>query len=245
MADKKGPQSDLPVVKRGSGFRLPLFRKRAAVYVDGFNLYHALAHLDRPHLKWLDLMGLAKALVPKDEVVKRVVWCTAFRPNSRTKLKNHKAYYDALLARGVVCRLGHFVTAQDGCNACGHSWVMSMEKQGDVNFALSVAADAEDDLFDVCYLITADGDHAATARYLKQRFPKKKVVCVAPPGRYPNRFILEWSDAKAYIDMPMLESSLLPASLHKRGIRVERPLTYTPPVVNVKKGHLKLVVNNG
>ena len=37
---------DVPVV-RTEGFHLPVFRRRAAFYVDGFNLYHAIDGLDR------------------------------------------------------------------------------------------------------------------------------------------------------------------------------------------------------
>lgn len=157
----------------GGGWSLPFFRKRAAFYYDGFNLYHAVDAYKRPYLKWLNLKALGRAIAPKSEVVKRVVWCSAFSPTSRSKLQRHEDYMKALQGQGVICRMGHFIHAMDGCNSCGHKWQISVEKQGDVNLALSIAADAEDDLFDVCYLVTADGDHAATARYLKERFPKK------------------------------------------------------------------------
>jgi hypothetical protein len=31
-------------------------------YIDGFNLYHAIDDLEKPHLKWLDLNALSKRL---------------------------------------------------------------------------------------------------------------------------------------------------------------------------------------
>ena len=37
--------------------------KRVAVYVDGFNLYHALDDLAENHLKWLDLWSLSETLI--------------------------------------------------------------------------------------------------------------------------------------------------------------------------------------
>jgi len=232
------------------GWSLPFFRKRAAFYFDGFNLYHAVDAYKRPYLKWLNLKALGKAIAPKTEVVKRVVWCSAFRPANKSKLKRHEDYRKALEGQGVVCRMGHFVHARDGCNACGHSWQISVEKQGDVNLALSIAADAEDDLFDVCYLVTADGDHAATARYLKERFPKKKLVLVTPPGRFHNRYIERFADDVIEIESHHLEASLLPemARYKKRflgrGDIVPRPEPYAPPQQRVK-GHLRLIVNNG
>ncbi len=232
------------------GWAFPFFRKRAAFYIDGFNLYHAIDAYKRPYLKWLSLKGLSRALAPKSEVVKRIVWCSAIRPQAKGKIKRHEDYMNALKAQGVVCRMGHFVHAMDGCSACGHKWQLSVEKQGDVNLALSIAADAEDDLFDVCYIVTADGDHAATARYLKQRFPKKKLVLVSPPGRNHNRHIERIADECIEIGMHHIEASLLPemTKVRKRLLAkptlIERPAQYDPPQLR-EKGHLKLIVNNG
>jgi hypothetical protein len=234
----------------GRGWRWPFSRLRAAFYYDGFNLYHAIDAYKRPYLKWLNLKALSRALAPKAEAVKRVVWCSAFRPAQKAKLKRHEDYMKALEGQGVICRMGHFVHGIDHCNACGHSWQLSVEKQGDVNLALSIAADAEDDLFDVCYLVTADGDHAATARYLKQRFPKKKLVLVTPPGRYHNRHIERLADACIEIELAHIEASLLPEmAKHKarflcKADKVARPDVYAPPAV-VQRGALRLVVNNG
>ncbi|MFT4075193.1 MAG: NYN domain-containing protein [Asticcacaulis sp.] len=234
----------------GGGWSFPFFRKRAAFYYDGFNLYHAVDAYKRPYLKWLNLKALGRAIAPKSEVVKRVVWCSAFSPTHRSKLQRHEDYRKALVGQGVICRMGHFIHAMDGCNSCGHKWQISVEKQGDVNLALSIAADAEDNLFDVCYLVTADGDHAATARYFKERFPKKKLVLVTPPGRYHNRHIERIADQCIEIQTHHLEASLLPemAKYKQRFLGtkevVPRPAIYDPPQVRVKS-HLKLVVNNG
>ncbi len=234
----------------GDGWPLPFFRKRAAFYYDGFNLYHAVDAYKRPYLKWLNLKALGRAIAPKSEVVKRVVWCSAFSPTRRSKLQRHEDYRKALVGQGIICRMGHFIHAMDGCNSCGHKWQISVEKQSDVNLALSIAADAEDDLFDVCYLVTADGDHAATARYLKERFPKKKLVLVTPPGRYHNRHIERIADECVEIQTHHLEASLLPemAKYKQRFLgrkeMVPRPEIYDPPQVRVKS-HLKLIVNNG
>ncbi len=235
---------------RGGGFVWSFFRKRAAFYYDGFNLYHAVDAYKRPYLKWLNLKALGRAIAPKSEVIKRVVWCSAFSPTSRSKLQRHEDYRKALEGQGVICRMGHFIHSMDSCNSCGHKWQISVEKQGDVNLALSIAADAEDDLFDICYLVTADGDHAATARYLKERFPKKKLVLVTPPGRYHNRQIERMADQCVEIQTHHLEASLLPemAKYKQRFLgrseKVMRPEVYDPPELR-EKGHLRLIVNNG
>ena len=37
--------------------------ERVACFIDGFNLYHAIARLGRPHVKWLDLRRLMQRYV--------------------------------------------------------------------------------------------------------------------------------------------------------------------------------------
>jgi hypothetical protein len=234
---------DVPVI-RTDGFHLPIFRRRAALYVDGFNLFHAVQDLGREYLKWVDLQALGRAIAPRSEVIRKVVWATAFRPGARHLTALHQAYFDALEARGVQSLTGHFVVYSDGCNACGHTWTVSQEKQSDVNLALAVADDAHENRFDVCYLLTTDGDHAATARFLKQRFPGKKLVIVAPPGRPTNRTLLEWADARTEITLAQLERSLLPAVVEGPDGPIERPAVYEPPVVPKQRGHLKLVASD-
>lgn len=248
-SDKKASKPG-KTLKASDGFHFPLFRKRAAIYYDGFNLYHAVDAYKRPYLKWLDLKALARAIAPRSEAIKRVVWCSAFRPQNKSKSKRHEDYMNALKARGVVCRIGHFVSAIDGCNSCGHTWHLAIEKQGDVNLALSIAADAEDNLFDICYLVTADGDHAATARYFKERFPKKKLVLVCPPGRHPNKHIAQYADRVIEIEREHLEAALLPeVTKHRERLLappklIARPEAYDPPELR-EKGHLRMVINNG
>ncbi|MEI9904239.1 MAG: hypothetical protein WDN06_09830 [Asticcacaulis sp.] len=50
---------------------MPFFRRRAAFYFDGFNLYHAVDAIKRPYLKWLNLKALGRAIAPSSEAVKR------------------------------------------------------------------------------------------------------------------------------------------------------------------------------
>jgi hypothetical protein len=231
---------EVPVV-RTEGFHLPIFRRRAAVYVDGFNLFHAIDELGPDYLKWVDLMALSRLIAPRSQVIRQVTWCTAFRPQAKALTERHQAYFDALKATGVTCLSGHFVVYSDGCNACGHTWAVHEEKQSDVNLALSILDDAHENRFDVCYLVTTDGDHAATARFLKERFPQKRLVVVAPPERKPNRTLLEWADAQAVISVDQLERALLPAVVQGEDGPILRPAVYEPPHPPRVRGHLTLV----
>jgi hypothetical protein len=240
MADRQSQPREVPVV-RTDGFHPPVFRRRAALYVDGFNLYHSILDLDRNYLKWLDLRQLARVIAPPSQVVRKVVWVSAVRPGGKAKMARHQAYAGALKARGVTCLSGHFVVHADGCNACGHMWTVSTEKQSDVNLALAMLDDAHENRFDVAYLMTTDGDHAATARFLKERFPQKKLVLVAPPGRRQNRSLLQWADAQVMLEFDHLARALLPAMINTPDGPIIRPSTYDPPEPPRAKGHLTVI----
>lgn len=244
-----------PAVRR-DGFRLPIFRKRARLYVDGFNLHHAILDLERRELLWLDLNKLGAALLPPGERLAGVTWVSAHRPQRRDRMEALLAYEEALRARSVRCLMGHFVIHGDHCQACGHQWMDATEKQSDVNLALSIAADAAANRFDTAYILTTDGDHAATTRFLHEGYPDKTVVSVAPPGRGHNRQLLEWAHLRTEIEIGMLERASLPERILTRSGYVERPRSWSadrpapppptpePPQPEIKRGHLRLVVSN-
>lgn len=254
MAGPGNRASQTPTVRRG-GFRLPIFRKRARLYVDGFNLHHAILDLGRRELLWLDLNALGQALLPPNERLAGVTWASAHRPQRRDRMEAFLAYEEALTARRVRCLMGHFVIHGDQCQACGAQWTAATEKQSDVNLALAVASDAAANRFDTAYILTTDGDHAATTRFLHEAYPDKTVVSVAPPGRGHNRQLLEWAHLRTEIEIGMLERSSLPERILTHSGFVERPKSWSaesvappptpvPPTPEIKRGHLRLVVSN-
>lgn len=66
--------------------------RRVIVYVDGFNLYHAIDDLKRPHLKWLDLRALAESLLRKDETLKSVKYFSAYATWMPDRYARHRDY---------------------------------------------------------------------------------------------------------------------------------------------------------
>jgi hypothetical protein len=202
---------------------------RAAFYVDGFNVYHSLDDLQRPHYKWLDWWALGELLIPsKSETLVRVAMCTALKTSSPEKLTRHRTYLKALEARGVECLRGHFINEKRNCNRCSAEWQAPVEKQGDVNLAISLIADAHKDVFDHAYLVTADSDQAATARMLKADFPDKKLTTVVITGRSHSKEIVASADATMTINTGHIERCLLPKLL-PGAEAILRPTAYDPP----------------
>lgn len=246
-------RSEVPGAINRQRAALPFFKRPAVLYVDGFNLHHALLEFRRPEWLWLDLHTLGRKLIAPDERLAGVVWVAAHRPHRRDEPLH--LYEAALRARKVRCLMGHFVIHGDSCRACGHSWMTATEKQSDVNLAIAVAADAASGRAKSAYLLTTDGDQAATARFIKEGYPDMRVVSVAPPGRGHNRQILPWCDARTEIAPPMVDRSPLPDRIRTAKGWIERPDAWRardpdpppPPPPSREDGkpsHLRLVVSN-
>lgn len=206
-------------------------RQRAALYVDGFNLYHSLDDLKQPHLKWLDLAAVARLLVAgRPEDVVRIVFCTAIRTDDPSRITRHRAYVRALESTGVVVLRGYFAEEQRRCRSCGAIWMHPTEKEGDTSLAITVIDDAHRDRFDVAYLVTADGDQAPVARMVRDGFPGKRLVTVAPPNRSHNFKIRDAAHSRASITPDLVERCLFPRGVTDRqGNLVIRPPQYDPP----------------
>lgn len=209
----------------------PPARLRAALYVDGFNLYHALDDLRQPHLKWLNLAAVGRLLVAgRPEDIVRIVFCTAIRTDDPTRITRHRAYVRALEGVGVVVLRGYFAEEQRRCRSCEAIWMHPSEKEGDTSLAITVIDDAHRDRFDVAYLVTADGDQAPVARMIRDGFPEKRLVTVAPPNRSHNFKIRDAAHSRSSITPELAERCLFPRGpLDAAGNLVVRPAEYDPP----------------
>lgn len=203
-------------------------------YVDGYNLYHALANLQAPHLKWLDLQALASMVIPKkSETLQHVHLFTALahHMSDPSKVVRHQAYLDALSIQGVKYTLGFFSPPKATiCRRCGNSWPRHEEKETDTNIATQMVIDAFDDAFDVAYLISSDADMTPPVRFIKTRFPAKRIITVAAPTMRHSASILALSDGKIQLKPKHIEACLLPAVLASAdgSSSVTRPAEYDP-----------------
>ena len=57
----------------------------------------------------------------------------------------------------------------------------------DVNIAVRLLGDAQEDVFDTAILVSADGDLAGPMEAVLDRYKGKRVVAVFPPGRRSDR----------------------------------------------------------
>lgn len=161
--------------------------KRVIGYIDGFNLYHSIDDLNKPHLKWLDLQALVKSIARSGESVEHVYYFSAYATwRSLGAQTRHREYVKALTHQGVECVLGHFKKKTRKCNSCGDTWDAHEEKETDVHLGARLVADAYEDRFDRALIITADSDLVPAVNIVSSAFPAKEIFAVSPPGRHAH-----------------------------------------------------------
>lgn len=198
-------------------------RPRAALYIDGFNLYHPIHETGDNFLKWncLYTLGNNMASLAGFQLVK-VVFCTAFPTHKGRGTKDrYIAYCNALRARGVHVIEGHYIEERST-----GKW---SEKQSDINVSLSCLFDALDDVYDVAYLLSADSDQAATARVFKERFGDKRLIPVAPPNKKVPTKVADYSGKGFVIKVLDIEKCVMGNVVPGKTGLIRRPTEYDPP----------------
>jgi uncharacterized LabA/DUF88 family protein len=205
---------------------------RVGCYVDGFNLYHAVHDLRKPHLKWLDLWALAQSLCrPKEHLVK-VAYFSAYATWLPGAYARHREYVKALRHIGVECHIARFSEKSARCHTCGATWKQHEEKETDVHFSLTLVEDAIDDVFDRAILISADSDLVPPVGVVRRRLPGKEVFVATPPGRHSYaRELVKACNSSTSITQGRVARCLLPEMvIDAKGVVIaRRPIDYDPP----------------
>jgi len=208
---------------------------RAALYVDGFNLYHPIRRMgsENCHLKWASLWRLGELLTaPKGQQLVKVLFCTAVPSANQGvgKRDRHICFNKAQRACGVTILEGHYVPENveiDGEPTGETKWT---EKQTDINIALELVMDGLDDLYDVALLLSADTDQVATARVFHERLKAKgkTLVGVAPPDRSAPQGYSLYKIPTVKLRRYDIERCIMPAQIEHEGTLIVRPDAYAP-----------------
>ncbi|VDS07906.1 6-hydroxy-3-succinoylpyridine 3-monooxygenase HspA [Paracoccus haematequi] len=158
--------------------------KRTIVYVDGFNLYHALDELRDDSLKWLCLRRLSESFLRHDEELKQVKYFSAYATWMPDAHARHRDYVQALMAEGVKFVEGNFKKKSLKCRTCSSQYWTHEEKETDVNIAIHLVRDTLQDSYDRAIIISADTDMCSAIDMARQLSGTKQVDVIAPPGRF-------------------------------------------------------------
>lgn len=201
--------------------------RRVIVYVDGFNLYHAIDDLKEDSLKWLCLRRLSESIIGRNENLTSVKYFSAFATWLPDAHQRHRTYVHALKEEGVRFIEGQFKKKFLRCRVCKAQYETHEEKETDVNIAIHLIRDTVENSFDRAIVITADSDLCSAVSMARQLRGAKSIDVVAPPGRM-NR-------ARSLAPLFQLPKGKIRAARLKDsydiggGNRIEVPLKYRLP----------------
>lgn len=192
--------------------------------MDGFNLYHPIHERGEPFLKWASLWKLGEIFCRKNDLqLVKVVFCTAVPQDDVGKRDRHNTFNAAQIAYGVTVLKGHHVIDPQTRRRS--------EKQSDINVALSLMTDAQDDVFDWAFLLSADSDQGATARFFSERHPTKALVGVAPLTKEVPDKVIPYCISHFVMTLDQLEEAVMPQFVTGlSGKLIRCPADYARPV---------------
>lgn len=167
-------------------------RKKAMVYVDGFNLYFGILQ-GSPDLKWLNLPSFMDFLRPDEEVVGVRYFTALVDPQKHQSISRdrQKRYLQAL---GSCSRIkvvsGKYQMREVSCRArCRERYEVPEEKKTDVGIAVHMISDAIDKLMDRIILVSGDSDLEPAVEWIRKRYPAIRITVYIPqvPGESKQR----------------------------------------------------------
>jgi uncharacterized LabA/DUF88 family protein len=157
--------------------------EKVIFFIDGFNLYHALANKRFYRYKWLDLYSLAEKFITKKDKIEGIYYFTALATWSADKLRRHKIFIKAQELKGIKVIYGEFRKKDKRCRICKNTYQTFEEKQTDVNIAIQLFKLAIQEKYDKALIISGDSDLIPSIEAVKNIFPDKQIGVIIPIGR--------------------------------------------------------------
>ena len=215
-----------------------MVKARVACFIDGFNLYHSIKNLEKPHLKWVDLWKLTETFIdPSIHDLTAVYYFSAYATWLSEAHQRHQWYVKALQSVGVTPVMGKFKARNKQCLHCHREWTEHEEKETDVNAAIWILNEARKDTFDYAFLMSGDSDLSPAVRMLKMEYPEKIIKVIAMVGRPQSKELGRGIKKLAKIKKIHLERSLFPSKIYdpKGHLVAHRPAKYDPPRNDIAK----------
>ena len=208
--------------------------KRTYVYIDGFNLYYGILNQKRPGLKWLDLEGWLKKLLPPSQYdIRKIKFFTArvsATPEDPDKPVRQDIYFRALRTLPLVeiiegSFLFKWIKIHVTKDVCVEARIAE-EKGTDVNIAAHAINDAHKKLFDTAVIVSNDSDLAEVVRILTQEMHLE--AGIINPRQYGgfSQVLNKYSSFKKRARDNQILTSQFPASLTDSVGTFTRPSTW-------------------
>ena len=194
----------------------------AAVFIDGYNLYHGICDAGyRPWL-WVDLVALAGLLLPGSVHLSQVNYYTAYSKEEGRRA-GQGLFLEANRERNPDLRIvAGFMQEEDCCHCrqCGNASRRWQEKRTDVNMAVDIVAGAMQGpsrRFDLALLITGDADQVAAVEVALASGVRVEVRF--PPERQSTHLAdAVGGSSHAYpVSLAKLRKAQMPDTVHRLG----------------------------
>lgn len=201
--------------------------RRMAVYVDGLNLYYGLREAGWRRYYWLDLSQLAQNFLDNNQTLAAVRYFTAkFVPNPASPGRHTRqdTYLQALSTLPhLSIQYGYHLPKTRACPRCGATIPAYEEKMTDVNIAVALLNDAQDNLFDTAVVISADSDLSGPISAVRSRYANKPILVAFPPKR-ASKELRRVASGSFHIGRDRLRRSQLPDPVVKPdGYAIAKP----------------------
>lgn len=154
--------------------------KRAAAFIDGFNLFHALEAQQSSALRF-DIAKFCMFLVQElNYEMSAVHYFTSTVNHFGSVFKNQQAaYLESLASSGVTIHFGEFRSVPYKCPSCNQRFWTQTEKQTDVALASELIAETLTASLDRIYVFSADSDFLPALRRVKELRPNVEITVVS------------------------------------------------------------------
>lgn len=162
--------------------------KRVSVFIDGYNLYHAIDNLKIPILKWTDPLVVSREFARSDhgfEII-RAKFFTA--PPIHKSKQVQERYFNYIKALKFYCKIdvieGKFkkkLLSYRDSKGKAFTRLTHEEKESDVNIALAILEDSYEKISDKILVITNDSDISPAIRMALEKNKKLKINVITPP----------------------------------------------------------------
>jgi uncharacterized LabA/DUF88 family protein len=222
---------------------------RVTFLIDGFNLYHSTADLQRIRglrVKWLNIYSFCSSflhLLGRDAAIAEIYYFSAFAEhlNDPSIIKRHKDYIECLKSTGIIPEMGRFKPKEVTCplhNQLVKSTPTNMtcplrgrfikheEKETDIAIAAKLFTIMFQNKCDTAILVTGDTDLTPAVKTCKRLFASKAMRFAFPYRRHNHELKTLLPDsfkihAGSYVRHLFPDPVELP-----NGTKVRKPVTW-------------------
>ena len=130
---------------------------------------------------------MAENLLQPDQELAMVRYFTARalpEPRDPGKTFRQQTFLEALdTLPELYIHYGKYARKSYTCHNCGATWKSYEEKMTDVNIAVELLGDVQNNVFDTAIIVSGDSDLTGPITAVRSRYPDKEVVVAFPPDR--------------------------------------------------------------